>query len=71
MAVCEWLWAFALLGLCAVDLFMEETVWPSLATVLVVGVCEAIVMVYCIVTPLAIETRPTPGRATLRHRSDG
>jgi len=52
MAVCEWLWAFALLGLCAVDLFMEETVWPSLATVLVVGVCEAIVMVYCIVTPL-------------------
>jgi hypothetical protein len=53
MAACEWLWAFVLLGLCAVDLFMEQRVWPSLATLLVVGVCEALLLVFCLATPLA------------------
>lgn len=53
IAICEWLWAFVLLGLCAVDLFMQEKVWPSLATVLVVGVCEALLLLACVATPLA------------------
>jgi hypothetical protein len=53
MAACEWLQAFVLLGLCAVDLFMEQRVWPSLATLLVVGVCEALLLAFCLATPLA------------------
>jgi hypothetical protein len=48
MAICEWLWAFLLLGLCAVDLFMQQKAWPSLATVLVAGVCEAFLLLYCV-----------------------
>src|SRR2546430_790611 len=57
MAVCEWLWAFLLLGLCAVDLFMDQKVWPSLGTVLVAGVCEALLLVLCVATPLAKKSR--------------
>lgn len=45
IAVCQWLWALLLLGLCAVDLFMEEKAWPGLGTVCVVGVCEALFLV--------------------------
>jgi hypothetical protein len=58
MAVCEWLWGFVLLGLCAIDLFMEERVWPSLATVLVAGVCEALLLVFGVATPLAKKNTP-------------
>lgn len=53
IAVCEWLWAFLLLALCAVDVFMEERVWPRLATALLVGACEVLVLVSCVLTPLA------------------
>lgn len=48
MAICQWLWAFVSLGLCAVDLFMQEKVWPSLATVLVAGVCEVLLLLACV-----------------------
>ena len=65
IAVCEWLWAFVLLGLCAVDLFMEERVWPSLATVLLVGVCEALLLAACVATPLANGSAAATGRRNL------
>jgi len=53
LAVFDWLWAFVMLGLGAVDLFMEQRGWPSLATLLVAGVCEALLLVFCVATPLA------------------
>ena len=62
MAICEWVWAFISRGLCAVDLFMQEKVWPSLATVLVVGVCEATLLLACVATPLAKGNTSEAGR---------
>ena len=62
VAICEWLWAFVLLALCAVDLFMQEKVWPSLATVLVVGVCEAVILLSWVATPLAKGNTSEAGR---------
>jgi hypothetical protein len=65
MAVCEWLWAYLLLGLCAVDLFMEQRVWPSLATLLVAGVCEALLLVFCVATPLSNRNKSSGGSRKL------
>src|SRR2546423_15348223 len=69
LAVSEWLGAFVLLGVCAVDLFMEQKVWLSLATLLVVAACEAILLVFCVATPLANRNTSRVGRASFRHCS--
>ena len=62
LAVCEWLGAFVLLGVGAVDLFMEQKVWPSLATLFVVGVCEAVILLSWLATPLAKGNTSEAGR---------
>ncbi len=61
VAICEWLWSFVFLVLCAVDLFIQEKVWPSLATVLAVGVCEVFLLASCVATPLPKESTSKAG----------
>jgi len=48
LAVCQWVAAFVVLSVCAIDLFMEERVWPSLATVVAVGICEVLLLSFCV-----------------------
>jgi predicted membrane-bound dolichyl-phosphate-mannose-protein mannosyltransferase len=48
VAFLNWFLAYFFLFVCAFDLFIEKTLWPSLAMLLAAAVCETVVLYYCI-----------------------
>jgi len=46
VAVLNWLLAFFFLFLCALDLLMEKKLWPGIALVFVIAICEAVLLYY-------------------------